>query len=266
MNSSAKPRVTVVKIGGNIVDDEQALSTVLDHFAKLSGLKVLVHGGGKVATELAEQLNLPQTMVQGRRITDASTLKILTMVYGGYINKNLVAALQARSISALGVTGADADLIRSHKRPTTPVDFGLVGDVEKVRVERLEEWLKSGLTPVIAPLTHDGHGQILNTNADTIATAVAVALSQSYQVALVYSFEKSGVLKDVKREDSVISEITSAQFLTMKAEKTIFDGMIPKLENAFEAIEQGVERVILGKAEFLPELIQGTCGTRLIHG
>jgi acetylglutamate kinase len=287
--------VTVVKVGGNVIDDENALETVLNHFAQIPGFKILVHGGGAVANEIASQLEVPQTMIEGRRVTDSETLKIATMVYGGLINKTLVAQLQARDVAALGLTGADGDLIRSKKRETKTIDYGFVGDIETIRADRLAQWMKEGLTPVLAPITHDGNGQLLNTNADTIANAVAIALSQyrdrhgtpnpmpssaldlttskfnkdlplAYEVTLIYSFEKKGVLLDVNDEASLISEINPAYFSQLKAEGKIFDGMIPKLENAFESIESGVSRVILGQAEELPKLLLGQSGTRITSG
>lgn len=263
--SNSKPAVTVVKIGGHVINDGKSLNQVLSLFAGLPGLKVLIHGGGKLATNLATQLQVKQTMIEGRRVTDVETLKIITMVYGGLVNKTMVAQLQASGVSAIGVTGADCDLIRSRKRPTTPIDYGFVGDVETVNTARLKQWLEEGMVPVVAPITHDGQGQLLNTNADTIATSIAIALSAHYQVSLVYSFEKSGVLTDVNDESTVIGEINPSLYKTLKAEGKIFEGMIPKLDNAFRSISAGVDRVILGKAEVLPALVSGQAGTRLVH-
>ncbi len=242
-----KLKLTVVKIGGHVIDDETALAQFLKEFIAISGLKVLVHGGGKVATTMAKQLGMPQTMIEGRRVTDAETLKLITMVYGGLVNKKIVAGLQALGISALGVTGADSDLIRAKKRSSTPIDYGFVGDVEKVNLSALTQWLDQGLVPVIAPLTHDGSGQILNTNADSIATAVAIELSKKFNTTLFYVFEKSGVLLDVNDEASMIPEITSAFYQKLREEKKVFEGMIPKLDNAFLSIKSGVSQVIIGK-------------------
>jgi acetylglutamate kinase len=263
MSQTLKPKLTVVKIGGKVIDSEALLTDFLDQFAKIEGYKVLVHGGGKIATDLAEQLGFPQTMIDGRRVTDAATLKIITMVYGGLINKNLVAKLDSRGVSALGVTGADGNLVRSRRRPPlNGVDYGFVGDVEAVNSEILEAWVKEKLVLVIAPLSHDGKGQILNTNADTIAGAVAGALSKNFDVNLVYSFEKSGVLENVDDENSVIREINPAYYAELKSQKKIFAGMIPKIDGAFRSIEQGVRQVVIGKSEQISLLLQGKAGTR----
>lgn len=249
--------LTVVKIGGHVIDDELSLHQFLRDFAAIEGFKVLIHGGGKVATQMAKQLGIPQTMIEGRRVTDSETLKIITMVYGGLVNKKIVANLQALGVATLGVTGADSDLIRSKKRSSTPIDYGFVGDVEKVNLPVLNSWLLQGLVPVIAPLTHDGHGQILNTNADSMARAVAIELSKKYKVTLLYAFEKSGVLMDVNDESSVIPQITHAFYQKLREEKKIFEGMIPKLDNAFLSIRSGVSEVIIGKAN--------KTGTRITH-
>ena len=261
-----KPKVCILKIGGAVIDDEKALSTVLDHFSKIPGNKILVHGGGRLATELAEKLNLPQQMIEGRRVTDLETLKIATMVYAGFINKNVVAKLIAKQVSALGACGADQNIILAKKRYATPIDYGYVGDVAHVNAEVLANWLGLGIAPVISPITHDGEGQLLNTNADTIAQEIAKALASRFEVTLIYSFEKAGVLLDVENEASLIPEITYSDFQNLKAEKKVFAGMIPKLENAFKAIHAGVKMVILGKAEQLPEVLEGKTGTRLIYG
>jgi acetylglutamate kinase len=241
------PKITVVKIGGHVIDDDQALNSFLKEFSAISGLKVLIHGGGKVATTIAKQIGIPQTMIEGRRVTDAETLKVITMVYGGLVNKKIVASLQSLGIPSLGVTGADSDLIRSKKRSTIPIDYGFVGDVEKVNFSALDHWISQGLVPVVAPLTHDGQGQILNTNADSIATAIAVSLSQKYEVTLFYAFEKKGVLMDVSDESTAIPEMNFEFYQKLRAEKKIFEGMIPKLDNAFLSIRSGVTQVIIGK-------------------
>ena len=264
--AAQKQNLTVVKIGGNILDDEQALSQVLTHFAILPGYKLLVHGGGKIATELATKLGAPQKMIEGRRVTDSDTLDIITMVYGGLISKTLVAQLHALGLPSIGVSGADGDLIRAVKRPTGAVDYGLVGDIVNVNSDRLINWMNDGLTPIIAPLAHDGHGQILNINADSIATSLAVALSKSFTVSLVYSFEKNGVLLDVNNEDSLLRQINPTSYQKLRADGKIFAGMIPKLDNAFSAVAAGVKQVILGKAQNLPQLIEGTAGTRISNG
>lgn len=255
----------VIKIGGNIIDDEQKLSSFLQSFAQVKGKKILIHGGGKLATKMAAALGIEQQMVDGRRITDAETLKIVTMVYAGYINKNIVAKLQSSGCSAVGLTGADGDLIRAHKRIHATIDYGFVGDVDSVNSELLSELINKDQTIIIAPITHDGNGQLLNTNADTIAQEVAKAMSSKYDVRLIYSFEKKGVLLDVNDESSVIPKINGTYYQELKAKKLIFAGMLPKLENAFSALQQGVSQVIIGKAEELELLITGNSGTTITH-
>ena len=255
----------VIKIGGNIIDDEQKLSSFLQSFAHVKGNKILIHGGGKLATKMAAELGIEQQMVDGRRITDAETLKIVTMVYAGYINKNIVAKLQAAGCNAIGLTGADGDLIRAHKRIHATIDYGFVGDVDAVNSELLSELINKDETIIIAPITHDGKGQLLNTNADTIAQEVAKAMSCKYDVRLIYSFEKKGVLLDVNDESSVIPKINGTYYQELKAKQLIFAGMLPKLENAFSALQQGVGQVIIGKAEELELLITGNSGTTITH-
>ncbi|WP_092109697.1 acetylglutamate kinase [Prevotella sp. KH2C16] len=242
--------LTVVKVGGAVVEDEQCLKLLLDNFAAIPGRKVLVHGGGRRATKIAAALGIESKMVNGRRITDAAMLEIVTMVYGGLVNKNMVAGLQARGINALGLTGADMDVIRAHKRPVKDgVDFGLVGDVDQVDGESLSRLVEMGVTPVMAPLTHDGKGQLLNTNADTIAAETAKALATYFDVTLIFTFEENGVLRNPDDADSVIPIITHADFYKYMAEGIIAGGMIPKIENALAAIDAGVSRVIITKAE-----------------
>lgn len=255
----------VVKIGGNIIDNEAKLAAFLQSFAALPGRKVLVHGGGKLATQLAEKMEVPQTMVDGRRITDAETLKIVTMVYAGDINKRVVASLQSHGCNAIGLTGADGNAILAHKREKGGIDYGFAGDVDAVNAELLHALLSLNMAVVLAPITHNGHGQLLNTNADTIAQEAAKGLSSHYNVQLIYSFEKSGVLLDANDDSTVIPNIHPAYYETLKAEQKIFAGMIPKLDNAFAAIRSGVEKVIIGKAEELPALIAGTAGTSIVH-
>jgi len=258
-------KLYVIKIGGNIIDDETKLSTFLKRFASVEGKKILVHGGGKLATKLAERLHIPQQMIDGRRITDAETLKIVTMVYAGLINKNIVARLQAFSCYAIGLTGADGNAILAHKRGTEKLDYGFAGDVDEVSATLLNDFLKNGLSPVFAPITHNGDGQLLNTNADTIAKEIAKSLASYYQVELIYSFEKAGVLMDANDEGSVIPTITQQYFAELKEQNVIFAGMIPKLENAFQALNNGVKKVVIGPAENLQALIDGTAGTSLIN-
>lgn len=279
--SSGKEVLYVVKIGGNIIDDEKKLWDFLQQFAKLgsplqgSGVpKILIHGGGKLATKLAEQMNIPQQLIDGRRITDAETLKIVTMVYAGYINKNIVAQLQANNCNAIGLCGADGNIILAHKRevvssPLTGgargIDYGFAGDVDAINTTMLKSILDQQVSVVMAPITHDQKGQLLNTNADTIAQEIANAMSTLYDVQLIYSFEKSGVLLDANDDNTVIPSINLTYYQQLKTEQKIFAGMIPKLDNAFAALNKGVKKVIIGKAEQLTDLISGKAGTSIVH-
>lgn len=250
--------LTVVKVGGAVVEDEEQLARLLNDFAAIEGNKVLVHGGGRRATKVAASLGIESKMVNGRRITDRDMLEVVTMVYGGLVNKNVVARLQANGVNALGLTGADMDVLRSRKRPVKDgIDFGFVGDVERADGKALQTLIEAGIVPVMAPLTHDGKGNILNTNADTIAGETAKALAPFYDVTLIYSFEKKGVLANPDDDDSVIPTITPADFERYKADGTVAGGMIPKLENAFAAIDAGVGRVIIT----LASAIDGKHGT-----
>ena len=244
-------QVTVIKVGGAIVEDAERLAQLLDRFAALPGQKVLVHGGGRRATKVASALGIESKMVEGRRITDAEMLEVVTMVYGGLVNKNIVAQLQSRGVNAVGLTGADMNVIHSHKRPKKDgVDYGFVGDVDKADGHRLLSLIRGGLTPVMAPLTHDGMGHILNTNADTIAAETAKALArEGASTTLVYCFEKAGVLADPDDESSVIGTINHNEFVRLVANGTISGGMIPKITNALAAVDAGVDRVIITKAE-----------------
>ena len=247
-----------------MVEDELQLSQLLRNFSAIEGRKVLVHGGGRKATKMAERLGIETKMVNGRRITDSDMLEVVTMVYGGLVNKNLVARLQANGVNAIGLTGADADVIRSHKRPIKvvdglPVDYGFVGDVDNVANETLAHLIEAGITPVMAPLTHDGEGHVLNTNADTIASETAKALAQQYDVTLIFSFEKKGVLSNPDDDDSVIPVITRTLFEKYKADGTISGGMLPKIENALSAVDAGVSKVIIT----LATAIDGQHGTMI---
>ena len=243
-------KITVIKVGGAVVEDEAQLTQLLQDFSAIEGRKVLVHGGGRRATKVAAQLGIETQMVNGRRITDASMLEVVTMVYGGLVNKNVVARLQAQGIDALGLTGADIDVIRSHKRPLkNGVDYGFVGDIDRADGDKLHTLIEAGIVPVMAPLTHDGMGNILNTNADTIAGETAKALAKHYDVTLVFCFEKKGVLSNPDDDESVIPTITRADFDRYVADGTISGGMIPKIENAFNAIDAGVGRVVITKAD-----------------
>lgn len=253
-----KEKLTVVKVGGAVVEDEAQLAQLLKDFSAIEGKKVLVHGGGRRATQVAASLGIESKMVNGRRITDTEMLNVVTMVYGGLVNKNLVARLQANGVNALGLTGADIDVIRSHKRPLKDgIDYGFVGDVDKANGQMLSRLIEEGITPVMAPLTHDGQGTILNTNADTIASETAKALAPYYDVTLIFSFEKKGVLSNPNDDDSVIPVITHADFIKYKEDGTISGGMLPKIENALAAIDAGVGRVIIT----LATAIDGHAGT-----
>jgi acetylglutamate kinase len=260
-------KLYVIKIGGNIIDDEKKLSSFLIDFASIPTKKILVHGGGKVATKIGEQLGIESKYADGRRITDAATIDLVTMVYGGLINKKIVAQLQSFSCNAIGITGADANLVPADKRPVNEIDYGFVGDVksEQLFSKNWNIFLDHDLVPVVAPLTHNGKGQILNTNADTMAQEIAKVLSIDYEVNLIYSFEKTGVLLDVNDESSVINKLTTDYYNELKGGGKIFAGMIPKLDNAFSALDNGVKKVIIGKAENLQTLISGTSGTTIIN-
>ncbi len=297
VRAGVRRNLFIIKIGGNIIDDKEKLSLFLKQFAEIKspiqarpirygrGMgvnKILVHGGGKLATRLADQLGIQQQMFEGRRITDAETLKIVTMVYAGYINKNITAQLQSLGCNAIGLSGADGNVILSHKRTAESalgngckIDFGFVGDIDEVNFSFLDNLLQHNSTPVIAPITHDGKGQLLNTNADSIAQEIAKAMSNLYEVTLIYAFEKSGVLLDINDESSIIKKINWKEYQKLK-EPTgspkdggdggkIFAGMIPKLDNAFQALNNGVKKVIIGNAENLNELINGTAGTSIVN-
>lgn len=260
-------KLTVIKVGGKIVEDDATLAQLLKDFSAIEGAKVLVHGGGRSATKIASQLGIESTMIGGRRITDAEMLNVVTMVYGGLVNKNIVAKLQACGINALGLTGADMNVMLSHKRPLKKVkmddgteqmvDFGFVGDVDNCDGKMLATLIGEGVVPVMAPLTHDKQGNLLNTNADTIAGETAKALAPYFDVTLMYSFEHAGVLRDAEDENSVIELITAQSFEQLKADGIVNGGMIPKIENALEAVNAGVKQVIITKAD----AIDGKHGT-----
>ncbi len=257
-------KLTVIKVGGAVVEDDLQLANLLQQFAGIEGKKVLVHGGGRRATKIAAALGMQTTMVGGRRVTDKDMLEVVTMVYGGLVNKTLVARLQALGINAIGLTGADMNVITAHKRlpqqvvmpdgTRKEVDFGFVGDVDSADGARLSTLIEQGITPVVAPLTHDGAGQMLNTNADTIAQTTATSLAPFYDVTLVFAFEKKGVLSNPDDEDSVIPVINRADYRQYVADGTIAGGMIPKMDNAFDALEKGVREVRI------------TCATNLSGG
>jgi acetylglutamate kinase len=260
-------KLIVIKIGGNVIDDSEKLHHFLKAFADLKGNKILVHGGGKMATKIADEMGLEAKMIDGRRITNIETLRVVTMVYAGLINKNLVAQLQMHGINAIGLSGADGNLIKAKKRPIAAIDYGFVGDIDEnsIQTENLDKLITNGFVPVFSAITHDGESQLLNTNADTIASALAVAMSNIYETSLVYCFEKKGVLMDVNDENSLIREINPTKYQDLIAKGIIADGMLPKLHNAFEAINKGVKEVFIGKADDLNELeSSGLLGTRLI--
>jgi len=246
----------IIKIGGNVIDNSENLYRFLRDFTALPGKKILVHGGGKVATQLSETLGIEPKLVDGRRITDIETLRVVTMVYGGLINKNMVAQLQHFGTNAIGLTGADGDFIRAKKRPVKTIDYGFVGDLDEnsIKSKNIISLLEAGFTPVFCALTHDGEGQLLNTNADTIASALAIALAKHYHTTLIYCFEKKGVLKDINDEDSLISEISPRHYEELKEQQVIHSGMLPKLDNAFSAIACGVKEVIIGHSGDLGNL------------
>ena len=251
-------KLIVVKVGGKIVEEEETLRQLLQDFAAIEGHKVLVHGGGRSATKLATQLGIESKLVDGRRITDEAMLRVVTMVYGGLVNKNIVAGLQALNVNALGLTGADMNLMRSDKRPVKEVDYGFVGDVKEVNADLLATLIQQGIVPVLAPLTHDKQGHLLNTNADTIAGETAKALARHFEVTLVFCFEKRGVLRDEHDDLSVIPTIDRNLFAQLTAEGIIQGGMIPKVENSLQAVEAGVRQVIITQANALGQPNEGT--------
>ncbi len=245
-----KQTLTIIKVGGKIVETPQSLETLLNQFHQLEGHKILVHGGGRTATDVAAKLGIETTMIEGRRVTDEEMLRVVTMVYGGLVNKNIVAKLQAKGVNALGLTGADMNVIKSHRRPLkNGIDYGFVGDVDCVDAERLSLLLNAGITPVMAPLTHDKEGTLLNTNADTIAAETAKALAQHFEVTLIYCFEHAGVLTDPEDEASVIPLITRESFGELKAQGIVSGGMLPKIENSLAAVEACVRRVVITRAD-----------------
>ena len=258
-------KLTIIKIGGKVIDDPNALDRFLKDLAKIEGRKILVHGGGKVASEFGQRLDIQPKLVDGRRITDKATLDLVTMVYGGLINKQIVAKLQAFGTNAIGLTGADANVLSAVKRPVGNVDYGYVGDVtvQDVNSDRLEQWLYSGLLPVFCALTHDLNGSLLNTNADTIASILASALAQTFEVSLIYCFEQKGVLSDFEKE-IVIGSIDSESYKTLKDNEVIADGMIPKMDNAFDALNAGVNTVRIGHFTQLLQLTEGRVGTQIM--
>ena len=258
--------INIVKVGGGIIENEEDLSTFLTSFSKIPGKKILIHGGGRLATKFAAQLGIKTNMIEGRRVTDDAMLDVVTMVYGGLTNKKIVAALQANNINALGLSGADGNIIKAHKRVVKEVDYGWVGDIDEINTGLILTLLDNNIVPVIAPLSHDGKGKILNTNADTIASAVASAISIKRETQLVLGFELDGVLVDPKDKTSVITKITPQLFEDYKKSGVITDGMIPKLENAFAAISAGVSAVKICNALKISEAItENNIGTTITN-
>ncbi len=254
-----KQKLTIVKVGGKVVEEANSLNDLLQRFAQIEGHKVLVHGGGRSATAMAERLGIETKMVDGRRITDQSMLEVVMMVYGGLVNKGIVAGLQAVNVNAIGLTGADLNYMQAVKRPVKDIDYGFVGDIVSVNVDELKLLLEKDVVPVLAPLTHDKNGQMLNTNADTIAAEAAIAFSEHFEVELVYCFEKPGVLEDAEDDNSVINSLNHHQFKSLQESGAIHAGMIPKLDNSFNAIDKGVSVVRITN---IPGLKDG--GTRLV--
>jgi acetylglutamate kinase len=263
--ADSQMQLTIIKIGGNVVDNPTLRENFLNDFTLISSPKILVHGGGKIATQVAVKLDVETVMVDGRRITDKAMLDVVTMVYGGLVNKTLVAQLQSRGVNTIGLTGADAGVILSKKRPVKEIDYGFVGDIEKVDNTFIHNLLHQNLVPIFAPLTYDKDGNMLNTNADTIAQALAIAMSKNYEVNLVYCFEKKGVLTDVDDDNSVIPELKKEYYEQLKTNGAIHTGMIPKLDNAFKAIAEGVSQVtICHAAEVRLAVNEGVAGTRIL--
>ncbi len=260
-----KEKLTVVKIGGKVIDQESLLDQFLKDFSQVDGKKILIHGGGKIASEKGRQLGVEPNLVEGRRITDKATLEVVTMVYGGLVNKNIVAKLQAKGVNALGLSGADANVLKAVKRQVKTIDYGFVGDVtiENVNAPIFNNFLQSGLCPVICALTHDGQGNLLNTNADTMASIVASAMSNTYEVNLIYCFEQPGVLEDFEKQ-IVIEELTAKTYSIYKDKGVIADGMIPKLDNAFAALNNGVNSISIGAFDQLERLINRKSGTQIL--
>ena len=249
----SKEKLSIVKIGGNIIEDETSLNAFLELFSNLEGKKILVHGGGKRATHMASKLGIEAKMINGRRITDAETLEVITMVYGGLVNKNMVAKLQALNTDAIGLTGADVNSIKSDKRPVKEIDFGFVGDVKEVAHNSIDKLIQADFTPVFCAITHDGNGQLLNTNADTIASQVAVGMSNLYDTSIYYCFELNGVLRDINDKNSVVRRIDSKVYKELLEQGIIADGMLPKLENCFDALKNGVNNINMGNTSMLTQ-------------
>jgi acetylglutamate kinase len=261
-----KQLLYIIKTGGNVIDDAESLEVFLKDFASITGKKILVHGGGKIATTIGEKLGIEPNYIDGRRITNDATIDLVTMVYGGLLNKKIVAALQSLQCNAIGLTGPDANVLPATKRPVKTIDYGWVGDIDSAGIDPAiwQLFLDNGLVPVVASLTHDGLGHMLNTNADTIAAVLARALSKLYHIKLVFCFEKNGVLEDVNDEHSLIAQLDTKSYAALRESKKLFAGILPKIDNAFDAISNGVEEVVIGNSRLLLQLINGTGGTKLV--
>jgi acetylglutamate kinase len=266
INKTEKELLFVIKIGGNVIDEEKNLHLFLKDLSSIKGKKILVHGGGKIATAIGDKLNIQSKYIDGRRITDDETIDLVTMVYGGLVNKKIVAALQSLQCNAIGLSGADANILPAKKRPVKAIDYGWVGDVNaaEINISIWQLFIENNLVPVVAPLTHDEQGHILNTNADTMASVLSVALSQLYDVTLIYCFEKDGVLTNVDDETSIITELNAQSYNQLKEDKKLFAGILPKIDNSFEAINNGVQKVIIGNSVNLSTLVNGRSGTKII--
>lgn len=265
-NAQAKEILYIIKIGGNVIDEEAYLHLFLKDFSLIAGKKILVHGGGKIATSIGDKLGIQSKYIDGRRITDTETIDLVTMVYGGLVNKKIVAVLQSLKCNAIGLSGVDADILPAKKRPVNTIDYGWVGDVkaEDINASTWQLFLDNNLVPVLAPLTHDKEGHMLNTNADTMAAVLSVSLSNFYAVKLLYCFEKNGVLTDVRDEESFLRELNFTTYNQLKADKKLFAGILPKIDNAFDAVNGGVKNVAIGNSNNILKLINGECGTKII--
>ena len=260
-------KLFIVKIGGNVIDNDEALQSFLKDFSTIKEAKILVHGGGKIATRIGDKLGIESKYIKGRRITDEHTIDLVTMVYGGLVNKKLVAKLQSLNCNAIGLTGADGNMLPATRRPVKEIDYGFVGDVDvaNLSIKFWQMFLDGNLIPVVAPLTHDGKGHMLNTNADTMASTLAVALSKIYNVRLLYCFEKAGVLENIGDENSVLPLITKEIYVELTQAHKLFEGIIPKIDNAFDAINAGVKEVLIGDARDLLQNVTGDVKGTLIR-
>ena len=266
INNIEKEVLLVIKIGGNVIDEEKYLHSFLKDFSSIKEKKILVHGGGKIATAIGDKLNIQSKYIDGRRITDDETIDLVTMVYGGLVNKKIAAALQSLQCNAIGLSGADANLLPAKKRPVITIDYGWVGDVDaaEISTSTWQLFIDNDLVPVVASLTHDKEGHILNTNADTMAAVLSIALSEFYKVKLIYCFEKNGVLTNVDDETTIITELDVQTYNQLKEDKKLFAGILPKIDNAFDAVNNGVHKVVIGNSNQLLQLVKGESGTKII--